>query len=71
MRNNKPDLWKKCMDSASRQRSHLSSPSHNAFSVKQFLADKRIPSVLEYPPYFPDLALCDIYLFPKVKTALK
>lgn len=45
-------------------------PAHNAFSVKQFLANKRIP-VLEHPPYSPDLAPCDFYLLLKIKTALK
>lgn len=34
------------------------------------MADKRIP-ILEHPPYSPDLAPCDFYLFPKLKTALK
>ncbi|EGI66262.1 FLJ37770-like protein [Acromyrmex echinatior] len=28
-------------------------------------------SVLDHPPYSPDLAPCDFYLFPKVKSALK
>jgi len=27
--------------------------------------------VLDHPPYSPDLAPCDFYLFPKVKSALK
>ncbi|GFV93807.1 hypothetical protein TNCV_367061 [Trichonephila clavipes] len=34
----------------------------------QFLADKRI-IVLEHPPYSPDFASYDFYLFPKVKNA--
>lgn len=38
--------------------------------MKQFLTDKRIP-VLDHPPYSPDLAPCDVFLFPKVKSALK
>jgi len=45
-------------------------PAHNALSVKQFLANKNI-SVLEHPPYSPDLASCDFYLFPKIKSVLK
>jgi len=45
-------------------------PAHYAFSVNQFLANKRIP-VLEHPPYSPDLAPCDFHLFPKIKTVLK
>jgi hypothetical protein len=27
--------------------------------------------VLEHPPYSPDLAPCDFFLFPKIKSALK
>ena len=45
-------------------------PAHSALSVKQFLAEKRI-TVLEHPPYSPDLAPCDFFLFPKVKSELK
>ncbi|GFX69366.1 mariner Mos1 transposase [Trichonephila clavipes] len=45
-------------------------PAHSALSVKRFLAKHSIP-VLEHPPYSPDLAPCDFYLFPKVKSALK
>jgi transposase len=44
--------------------------AHNALAVKQFLAHKYIP-VLEQPPYSPDLAPCDFYLCPKLKSALK
>jgi len=39
-------------------------------SVKQLLANKNI-SVLEHPPYSPDLTSCDFYLFPKIKSVLK
>ena len=45
-------------------------PAHNALSVKQFLANKNI-TVLEHPTYSPDLAPCDFYLFPKIKSVLK
>lgn len=45
-------------------------PAHLALSVKQFLAEKQI-AVLEHLPYSPDLAPCDFFLFPKVKSALK
>jgi [histone H3]-lysine36 N-dimethyltransferase SETMAR len=45
-------------------------PAHNALSVKQFLANKNI-TVMEHPPYSPDLAPCDFYLFPKIKSVLK
>jgi len=44
--------------------------AHNALSVKQLLANKNI-TVLEHPPYSPDLAPCDFYLFPNIKSVLK
>jgi hypothetical protein len=45
-------------------------PAHNALSVKQFLAN-HIITVLEHPPYLPDLAPCNFYLFPKIKSVLE
>ena len=45
-------------------------PAHNALSVKTFLANHNIP-ILDHPPYSPDLAPCDFFLFTKVKSALK
>jgi histone-lysine N-methyltransferase SETMAR len=45
-------------------------PFRNALSVKQFLASKNI-TVLAHPPYSPDLAPCDFFLFPKIKSMLK
>ena len=41
-------------------------PVHKALSIRQFLAEKNI-TVLEQPPYLPDLASCDSFLFPKLK----
>lgn len=66
VRKKRPDLWK----NGSWILHQDNAPAHNALSVKQFLADKRIP-VLDHPPYSPDLAPCDFYLFPKVKSSLK
>ncbi|KAG5321996.1 MOS1T transposase, partial [Acromyrmex heyeri] len=45
-------------------------PAHNALSVKRYLAARGTP-VLEHAPYSPDLAPCDFFLFPKIKSALK
>jgi hypothetical protein len=39
-------------------------------TVREFLAKKSILK-LDHPPYSPDLAPCDFWLFPKRKTALK
>jgi histone-lysine N-methyltransferase SETMAR len=38
--------------------------------VREFLANKQITG-LEHPPYSPDLALNDFFLFPKIKEILK
>ncbi len=44
-------------------------PFHTAASVKEWMAAKGI-QVLEHPPYSPDLAPADFYLFRRVKEAL-
>ena len=49
---------------------HDNAPSHNATIVNQFLAQRKV-NVLEHPPYSPDLAPADYFLFPKVKSHLK
>jgi histone-lysine N-methyltransferase SETMAR len=41
-----------------------------ALSVREFLASTQI-TMLEHPPYSPDLALNDSFLFPKIKEILK
>jgi hypothetical protein len=41
-----------------------------ALSVKKFLAKHSIP-VVPHPPYSPDLALCNFFLFPGLKSTLK
>ena len=38
--------------------------------MKQFLVSKEI-TLLHHPPYSPDLAPCDFFLFPKLKRILK
>ena len=49
---------------------HNNAPAHTALSVKQFLVLKEI-TTLHHPPYSPDLASCDFFLFPKLKGILK
>jgi len=49
---------------------HDNAPSHNAASVKKFLANRNV-AVLHHPPYSPDLAPVDYFLFPKFKFPLK
>jgi hypothetical protein len=65
VRRKRPELWQNGwilhQDNA---------PAHNALSVKQCLANKNI-TVIEHPPYSKDLAPCEFYLFPKIKSVLK
>jgi len=49
---------------------HDNAPARTTLSIREFLAKKNIP-VLPHPPYSPDLAPCDFFLFPKLKSELK
>ena len=49
---------------------HDNAPAHTALSFREFLAEKNIP-VLPHPPYSPDLAPCDFFLFSKLTLKLK
>jgi len=46
---------------------HDNALGHCALSIREFLVKKNIP-VLPHPPYSPDLAQCDFYFFPKLKS---
>jgi len=43
---------------------------HTSLLVRKFLLNKNI-TVCPHPPYSPDLAPCDFWLFPKVKMTMK
>ena len=49
---------------------HNNALYHNATIVKQFLAQQKV-TVLDHPPYLPDLAPAGYLLFPNVKSHLK
>jgi histone-lysine N-methyltransferase SETMAR len=49
---------------------HDNALAHDALTIWEFLAKKSITKS-DHPPYLPDLAPCDFWLFPKLKTALK
>ena len=49
---------------------HDNVPTHKALSIRQFLAERQV-AVLDQPPYSPDLAPCDFFLFPKLKGVIK
>ena len=49
---------------------HDNVPAHDALRFHEFLAKNSITK-MDHPPYSPDLAPCDFWLFPKLKNALK
>jgi hypothetical protein len=49
---------------------HDNAPCLAALSVREFLAKHSIP-VVPHPPYSPDLAPCDFFLVPRLKSTLK
>jgi len=49
---------------------HDNAPAHSSFLVRKFLA-KNETTIVPQPPYSPDLAPADFFLFPKLKSTLK
>ena len=49
---------------------HHNAPAHRSVLPKDFLAKNNV-TTLEHPPYSPDLASADFYLFPGLNSALK
>jgi [histone H3]-lysine36 N-dimethyltransferase SETMAR len=49
---------------------HDNAPCHTSVLVKDFLASQNV-KVLQHPPYSPDLAPADFFLFPRLKKVLK
>jgi len=45
-------------------------PAHVVLSVQQFLAKINM-MIIPHPPYSPDLAPCDFFLFPHMKCQMK
>ncbi|UYV76602.1 hypothetical protein LAZ67_14001427 [Cordylochernes scorpioides] len=49
---------------------HDNATSHTAFIITNFLARSNT-SVIPHPPYSPNLAPCDLFLFPRLKREMK
>ncbi|PNF27477.1 hypothetical protein B7P43_G08983 [Cryptotermes secundus] len=49
---------------------HDNARPHTAYIVQEFWAKNKM-TVVAHPPYSPDLAPCDFFLFPKMKMKLK
>ncbi|UYV80725.1 hypothetical protein LAZ67_19001545 [Cordylochernes scorpioides] len=66
IRQKRPDLWK----NKNWLLHHLNAPAHTSLLVRDFLA-KTNTLMIPQPPYSPDLAPCDFFLFPKLKRPMK
>jgi len=62
----RPDKWR----SGNWILHHDNTPAHRAVTTNEFLAKHKIPP-LPHPPYSPDLAPCDFFLFPQLKKTMK
>jgi transposase len=49
---------------------HDNAPPHASLFIRSYLT-RHHTSVVPHPPYSPDLAPADFFLFPKLKTTLK
>ena len=49
---------------------HDNAPAHTAAATLDFLADNGV-RLVSHPPYSPDLAPCDFFLFPKLKLQMR
>ncbi|UYV64377.1 SARM1 [Cordylochernes scorpioides] len=66
IRQKRPDLWK----NKNWLLHHDNAPAHTSLLVRDFLA-KNNTLMMPQPPYSPDLAPCDFFLFPKLKRPMK
>jgi transposase len=57
VRRRRPELWTNAWILH-----HYNAPAHDALALREFLAKKSILK-LDHPPYSPDLAPCELWLF--------
>ena len=62
----RPDLW----EVNSWFLHHDNAPSHTALVLRDHFA-KNSTHIVPQPPYLPDLAPCDFWLFPKLERPLR
>jgi len=66
VRRKRPELW----ENQTWMLHHDNAPAHASLLIRSYLA-KHQTSVAPHPPYSPNLAPADFFLFPKLKTNLK
>ena len=66
VRRKRPEAW----TNKTRMLHHDNAPPHASLLIREFLA-KQETIVVPQPPYSPDLAPADFFLFPKLKSTLK
>ena len=66
IRKKRPNLWK----NNSWLLHHDNAPAHSSLLVRNFLS-KNNTVIMPQPPYSPDLATCDFFLFPILKRPMK
>jgi len=62
----RPELW----ENQTWMLHHDNMPAHTSLLIRSYLV-KHQTSIVPHPPYSPDLASADFFLFPKLKTTLK
>jgi len=65
VRRKRPELW----ENQTWTLHHDNAPAHMLLLICSYLAKHQI-SVVSHPPYSPDLAPADFFLFPKLKNTL-
>lgn len=66
VRRKRPELW----SNNSWLLHDDNAPSHRAHIVRDYLTKHQVNTILQ-PPYSPDMAPCDFFLFPKLKLPLR
>ena len=66
VRRKRPDAWTK----NTWLLHHDNAPAHASLLIREFLT-KHETTVVPQPPYSPNLAPADFFLFPKLKSSLK
>jgi len=66
VRRKRPEMW----ENQTWMLHHDNAPAYASLLIRSYLT-KHQTSVVPHPPYSPDLAPADVFLFPKLKNTLK